>query len=41
MAKNNHDWSKAQPHLADTGRFPTKNYANKHPEKVEWVKVKK
>lgn len=39
--KRHHDWSKVQPHRADNGRFPTRKYAEEHPEKVEWVKEKK
>jgi hypothetical protein len=39
--KKKQDWSKEQPHHVDTGRFVTKDYARKHPGKVEWVKNKK
>ena len=35
------DWSKAQPHDAKSGEITTRKYAEKHPEKVEWVTVKK
>ena len=40
MADKKHDWNKAQPHHVDTGRFTKKDYAEKHPNKVEWVKEK-
>lgn len=36
-----HDWKKEQPHDAKTGEIKTRKYAESHPEKVEWVKVKK
>jgi hypothetical protein len=36
-----HDWSKEQPHDARTGKITTEEYARKHPDKMEWVKVKK
>jgi hypothetical protein len=36
-----HDWSKEQPHRADNGRITTEEFARSHPDKVEWVKVKK
>ena len=40
MAKSTtpRDWTKAQPHHADTGKITTRDYADKHPGKVEWVK---
>jgi hypothetical protein len=41
MPKKNHDWTKEQPHDAKTGRITTRKTAEKRPEKVEWVKVKK
>ncbi len=41
MTDKKHDWNKAQPHHVDTGRFTKKDYAEKHPNKVEWVKEKK
>jgi len=41
MSKKNHDWNKEQPHHAETGKITTRKYAEKHPEKVEWVKEKK
>jgi len=33
-------WAKAQPHDAKSGRITTKRYAEKHPEKVEWISNK-
>jgi len=39
--KINRDWSKVQPHQVNTGKITTRNYANKNPGKVEWVKSKK
>jgi len=36
-----HDWNKEQPHQVDTGRITTEKYADRHPDKVEWVKNKK
>ena len=39
--RREHDWSKEQPHHVVTGRITTEDYADKHPEKVEWVKEKK
>jgi hypothetical protein len=41
MSKQKQDWNKEQPHRADNGRFPTRRYADKNPEKVAWVKEKK
>lgn len=41
MSGKKHDWKKEQPHQASSGKITTKKYAEKHPEKVEWVKVKK
>lgn len=38
--KKEHNWSKEQPHHVKTGRITTKDYAENHPEKVEWVKDK-
>jgi hypothetical protein len=35
-----HDWNKEQPHHVDTGRIVKKDWAEKHPNKVEWVKNK-
>jgi hypothetical protein len=35
-----YDWSKAQPHDAKTGKITTRRYAEKHSDKVEWVKTK-
>jgi hypothetical protein len=42
MSKNTkqHDWAKAQPHHVVTGKITTEKYADKHPEKVEWVTAK-
>ena len=44
MAKHkvprHHDWTKEQPHHATTGKFTTRAFAEKHPEKVEWVRNK-
>jgi hypothetical protein len=34
------DWNKAQPHHATTGEITTRKFAEKNPNKVEWVKVK-
>jgi hypothetical protein len=34
------DWNKEQPHHVDTGEFVKKDWAEKHPGKVEWVKNK-
>lgn len=39
--KKNHDWKKEQPHDARTGEITTLHFAENHPERVEWVKVKK
>ena len=39
--KRHHDWSKEQPHHAETGEITSRKYADNHPDKVEWVKVKK
>lgn len=36
-----HDWNKEKPHDVDTGRITPKEWAEKHPDKVEWVKDKK
>jgi hypothetical protein len=43
MPKDNrpHNWKIEQPHDAKTGEITTEKYAREHPEKVEWVKVKK
>lgn len=41
MTTKKHDWKKEQPHHAKTGRITTKKFADKNPNKVEWVKVKK
>jgi hypothetical protein len=41
MTKNNKDWNKAQPHHVKTGKITTRKFANKNPNKVEWVKAKK
>lgn len=38
--KQQHDWTKAQPHHVVTGKITTEAFAEKHPEKVEWVKAK-
>jgi hypothetical protein len=35
-----HDWNKAKPHDVDTGRIRPKDWAEKHPDRVEWVKDK-
>lgn len=35
-----HDWNKEQPHHVDTGRIVKRDWAEKHPGKVEWVKNK-
>ncbi|HEV7505867.1 MAG TPA: hypothetical protein VGS07_13240 [Thermoanaerobaculia bacterium] len=34
------DWTQAQPHDPDTGLIVTRKYAEKHPEKVTWVRGK-
>jgi len=36
-----HDWKKAQPHDAKTGKIRTEKFAREHPDKVEWVTSKK
>ncbi len=36
-----HDWKKEQPHHVKTGEITPEKYAREHPDKVEWVKVKK
>jgi len=36
----NHNWNKEKPHDVVTGKITPKDYAVKHPEKVEWVKDK-
>lgn len=36
-----HDWNKEQPHHVVTGEITSRAFAEKHPAKVEWVKVKK
>ncbi len=41
MDTKKHDWTKEQPHHVVTGEITSKDFAKKHPEKVEWVKVKK
>lgn len=38
MAKKR-NWNKEQPHDPKTGEFVPRKYAEKHPEKVTWVKV--
>jgi hypothetical protein len=35
-----HDWNKEQPHHVVTGEITSRAFAEKHPAKVEWVKVK-
>ncbi|MEI8339489.1 MAG: hypothetical protein WCF94_02380 [bacterium] len=40
MSKIKHNWSKEKPHSAKTGRITTEDYAQKNPNKVEWVKDK-
>lgn len=40
-AKPQHDWKKAQPHDAVTGRIVTRKKAENNPAKVEWVTGKK
>lgn len=35
-----HDWNKEKPHHVDTGKITPKDWAEKHPGKVEWVKDK-
>jgi len=35
-----HNWTKEQPHHVKTGEITTKKFAEKNPNKVEWVKVK-
>ena len=40
MAEKKHNWAKEQPHDAKTGEITSRDYAVKHPSKVEWVKVK-
>jgi hypothetical protein len=39
--KKNRDWTKAQPHSAKTGEITTRKFAEKNPNKVEWVRIKK
>ena len=34
------DWAKVQPHHVDSGLIVKREYAEKHPEKVEWVRGK-
>lgn len=41
MKKENHNWKKEQPHDASDGKITTRKFAEKNPDKVEWVKVKK
>lgn len=41
MSKNKHNWAKEQPHDVVTGKITKEKYAIQHPNKVEWVKVKK
>jgi hypothetical protein len=36
-----HNWKKELPHHAITGEITSKAYAEKHPNKVEWVKNKR
>jgi hypothetical protein len=36
-----YDWNKEQPHHVKTGNFVKEDWAEKHPDKVEWVKNKK
>ncbi len=38
--KRRHDWAKAQPHDAKTGKITTKKFAETNPNKVEWVRAK-
>lgn len=38
--KTKHNWAKEKPHHVKTGEITTRDYANKHPDKVEWVKDK-
>jgi hypothetical protein len=38
--KKQHNWKTAQPHLATTGRIVTRKFADKNPNKVEWVRSK-
>lgn len=33
------DWTKAQPHHAESGRITSRAYAERYPEKVVWVRV--
>jgi hypothetical protein len=35
-----HDWNKEKPHHVDDGKITRKDYAEKNPGKVEWVKDK-
>ena len=39
--KKKHDWTKEQPHHVVNGKITTEKFARSHPERVEWVKVKK
>ena len=41
MVEKKHDWNKEQPHDVKTGRIVKRDWAEKHPDKVEWVKEKK
>lgn len=42
MASNKkHNWAKEKPHHVSNGKITTRKYAEKHPNKVEWVKDKK
>ena len=36
-----HNWAKYQPHQVDTGKITKREYAEKHPNKVEWVAAKR
>jgi hypothetical protein len=35
------DWTKEQPHDADSGRFVKRTEADRNPKQVVWVKEKK
>lgn len=41
MVKGKHNWATEQPHQASTGKLTSRKYAESHPNKVEWVRVKK
>ena len=41
MEQKHRDWNKAQPHHVKTGEITTRKFAEKNPNKVEWVRIKK